>query len=150
MRLTQSRFSLSTLRRKNELFCSIDLWGFMSVTLVLFVTLMVGTGMRYHYSIFGHVDRPKGIHSTLLRGVVREDALRVIVTRDGRVFFGSYPVGRGDLTEMVRKGVRTSEEKKLYLAVDARAKYGDVKMVLDQIRLAGIENVSFLTEETHL
>jgi biopolymer transport protein ExbD len=52
-----------------------------------------------------------------------------------------------DLADEIRKRIRNGVEKKVYLAVDARAKYGDAKAVLNQIRMAGIENVSFLTEE---
>jgi biopolymer transport protein ExbD len=37
-------------------------------------------------------------------------------------------------------------KKGIYLAVDARAHYGDVKSVLPQIQLAGIEKVCFPTD----
>jgi len=51
------------------------------------------------------------------------------------------------LPEEIRQGVRNGAEKRTYLNADARAKYGDTIAVLDQIRLAGIEKVSLLTEQ---
>ena len=82
-------------------------------------------------------------------GALKEDALRVMVTRDGQVYLCDSHLMYGDLTDEIRERVRNGAEKKVYLAVDARAKYGDAKAVLDQIRMAGIGNVSFLTEEPY-
>jgi biopolymer transport protein ExbD len=90
---------------------------------------MVGTATPYHYSIFGHIDHAKAKHSTMLPGALKEDALRVIVSRDGRVFLGNSFVERRDLTEMIREGIRNGAEKKVYVAADSRARYVDVAEV---------------------
>ena len=37
-------------------------------------------------------------------------------------------------------------ERKIYMKVDARAKYGTLKLVLDAVHSAGIENVGFLVQ----
>jgi len=140
------QFKISALKRKNELFCRIDMWGFVSVMLTLLFLLMPGT-----------VVDPKGPaadlagarHSIRMPGALKEDALQVMVTRDGQVYLRGSHLMCGDLADEIRERVRNCAEKKAYLAVDARAKYGDAKAVLDQIRMAGIENVSFLTEEPH-
>jgi biopolymer transport protein ExbD len=52
-----------------------------------------------------------------------------------------------DLPAVLRERVKNGSGRKVYLSVDARARYGDAKTVLNQIRLAGIENVSILTAE---
>jgi biopolymer transport protein ExbD len=44
---------------------------------------------------------------------------------------------------------QTGTMNRVYIAVDARAKYGSAIPVLVQTRLAGIENVSFLTEKPY-
>jgi len=82
-----------------------------------------------------------------MAGALKEDALQVTVARDGQVYLRDFHLMCEDLADEIRKRMRNGVEKKVYLAVDARAKYGDAKAVLDQIRMAGIENVSFLTEE---
>ena len=48
---------------------------------------------------------------------------------------------------LIRQGVRIGAANRIYLNVDARAKYGEIIAVLVQIRLAGIENVSFLSQK---
>ena len=143
---TQTSFHLAALRRRNELFCKVDVWGFLSVTLVLLLTFMVGTGTAPHH--FAAVDLPTSIHSVRLPGATKEHALHVFVWRDGKVYLGHSQVARGDLTEMIREGVRNGAEKKVYVSADARAKYGNVTAVLEEIRLSGIENVAFLTSSS--
>ena len=77
---------------------------------------------------------------------LREDALKVVITRDGSIYFRERRIAIEDLANEIREGLRTGAERKVYIAVDARAKYGAVPAVLDKIRLAGVEKVAFLTE----
>jgi len=50
-----------------------------------------------------------------------------------------------ELPNRIRDATLNGAEKKVYLAVDVRARYGDVEAVLAQIRLAGLQKVCFLT-----
>jgi len=139
----QPQFKLSALRRKNELLCRIDMWGFVSIMLaLLFMFLPITTDTPRSVS----VDRPHAYHSTSMPGALREDTMQISVTRDGHVYFRIHRIMLQYLTEEIRQGVRNGAEKRIYLNVDARAKYGDTTAVLDQIRLVGIEKVSLLTE----
>jgi biopolymer transport protein ExbD len=137
------QFKLSALRRKNELLCRIDMWGFVSIMLaLLFIFLPITTDT--HRSV--PVDRPHAYHSASMPGALKEDALRVMVTRDGKIYFREHHIALEDLPNEIREGLQSGAESKVYVAVDARAKYGDVPAVLDKIRLAGVEKVAFLTE----
>jgi biopolymer transport protein ExbD len=49
---------------------------------------------------------------------------------------------------MIRTAVRDGSERKVYLFADSRAKNGDVNIVLDQIRFAGITNVVILANKS--
>jgi biopolymer transport protein ExbD len=140
----QPQFKLSALRRKNELLCRIDMWGFVSIMLVLLFILLPMTPDPHHSVT---VDRPPAHHSTVMPGALREDAMQISVTRDGSVFFRNRRVLGSELASEIRAGLRKGAEKKVYLMVDARAIYGAAIPVLDQVRLAGIEKVSFLTEQ---
>jgi biopolymer transport protein ExbD/biopolymer transport protein TolR len=80
-------------------------------------------------------------------GALREDAMLVAVTRDGNIFFGTYQMQYRDLRLAIRDCVRQGSERKVYLKVDARAKYGDAALAIDQIRLAGIQNVAIITDQ---
>jgi biopolymer transport protein TolR len=57
----------------------------------------------------------------------------VTVTRDGKVFCNGQQVQVGDLPEVIKSSMQPSTEKKIYVAADARAKYGDVKAVVEKI-----------------
>jgi len=80
-------------------------------------------------------------------GALSEDAIQISVTRDGQVYFAKDRIMLQHLPEEIRQGVRNGAANRIYLNVDARAKYGEIIAVLVQIRLAGIENVGFLTEK---
>lgn len=73
--------------------------------------------------------------------------MKILVVRDGTIYFGNGRVAAEDLTGQIEERVRNGAEKKVYLVVDARAKFGSAEKVLDQIRLAGIREVSFLTDQ---
>jgi biopolymer transport protein TolR len=120
------------------------MWGFVSVMLALLFMFVPSTTDAYR-SV--PVDRAPARHSRPQPGAQKEDALLISITRDGNVFFRDHRIQRSELADEIREKLRNGAEKKAYLAVDTRAKYGDVITVLDQIRFAGIENVNFLTEE---
>jgi biopolymer transport protein ExbD len=143
MTSARAQFKLSALNRKNEVLCRIDMWGFVSVMLALLFLLMPWTvvdGRR------PSADLASVRHSTRMAGALREDALQVMVTRDGAIYFRERRIALEDLPNEIREGLRSGAERKVYIAVDARAKFGDVPAVLDKIRLAGVEKVAFLTE----
>ncbi len=142
----QPQFKLSALRRKNELLCRIDMWGFVSIMLALLFMFLPGTTDTPR-SV--SVDRPLAYHSTSMPGALKEDAILVSITRDGNIFFRDQRVLRLELANEIREAVRSGAEKQVYLVVDARARYGDAIPVLAQIRFAGIENVNFLTDEPY-
>jgi len=73
--------------------------------------------------------------------------MQISVTRDGNVYFRNDQIMLQDLPEEIRREVRNGAEKRIYLNADARTKYSDTIAVLDEIRLAGIEKVTLLTEQ---
>ena len=84
-------------------------------------------------------------HSVLMLGAHREDATIVTVTRDGNVFVANTQVQPADLPSQIAKSLAQGGERKGYLKADARAKYGDVKAVIECIKAAGIENIGLIT-----
>jgi biopolymer transport protein ExbD len=127
------------------LLSGIDVWGLVGIMMVLLFIFMSNTSPYHGVS----VDRATAVHSTPMPGAIKEDAMRIFVMRDGRVYFGNHVVAMEDLPNEIRERVRNGAERKIYLAVDARAKYGDAEKVLDQIQVSGIRDVSFLTEKPY-
>ncbi len=90
------------------------------------------------------VDVPSAFHATRQPKAVREDAVEISLARDGRVLFRHTRVLPKSLPILIRGAVQDGAEKKVYLAVDARAKYGDAAAVVDAIARAGINQICFL------
>ena len=147
MSLAQPQFKLSALRRRNELLCRIDLWGFVSVLIVLLFMLLVYK-TSYIEARGNVVDLIAAQHSARMPSALREDAVRVNITRDGVVFFGDSRVAKSELPDLIRDSLGQGAERKVYVSADARANYTNVTAVLDEIRLSGIESVAFLTSSS--
>ena len=131
--------------RRSQFLNGIDFWPFLSVELVLLMIVMV-SGPSPHANR-SPVDFARTEHATPMPGALREDAMLIAVTRDGNFFYGTYQIQDRDLPTAMRESLRQGSERKVYLKVDARARYGDAAKVTDQIRQAGIEDVGIITEQ---
>jgi hypothetical protein len=78
-------------------------------------------------------------------GALREDALRFVLMRDGKLYLGGERIDTGELPDPVRDSVRGGAENRGYLLVGARIKCSEVKPVLNEIAQAGVRNRSSLT-----
>jgi biopolymer transport protein ExbD len=134
----------TTRKKRTPLRTSIDLSAFLSVMLVLLFVVMFGNRYPTHRHSLP-VDMPVTQHSTMQPGAERDDSLVVVVTRDGSVYFSNYRLAPADLPNALRDAASGRAEKTVYVKADARAKYGDVKAVLNQIRQSGLQNITFLT-----
>jgi biopolymer transport protein TolR len=122
----------------------MDVSALLAVFLVIFISLAVSPVGNRGADGAG-VDLFKSAHSRLLPRAIREDALRVAVTRDGKLYFGNRQVNANELPEQTRNGVRGGAENRVYFMVDARGSYADVKLAIEQVGLAGVKSISFLT-----
>jgi biopolymer transport protein ExbD len=130
-------------KRRSQYICQIDVSALLVIFLVLFITLMMYTPSGHGR---GSVDLPKSEHASWLRAARREDAMRVSVSRDGKVYFDGRHITFDELPAQIREGLRGGAENRVYVYADARARYATVKAALTAIRLAGVEHVSFITE----
>jgi biopolymer transport protein ExbD len=94
----------------------------------------------------GVVNQPSAVNAQPLPGAAREDAIEVVVTRDGRFYLRDREVTLNELPSAIREAVGRGGGHHVYLAADLRAKYGDVKAAVDKIGEAGIKNVSLLSD----
>src|SRR5205807_828415 len=77
----------------------------------------------------------------------KDDAIVVAVTRDGSIFLGNTKVSKEDITGQIKDRISTRLDKTVYVKSDARAKYGDVVAVVDEIRSPGVDQLGLLTEK---
>ncbi|MGH9733149.1 MAG: ExbD/TolR family protein [Candidatus Acidiferrales bacterium] len=76
----------------------------------------------------------------------KDDAIIVAVTRDGSIYLGNDKVGMADLQDKVKDKVSGRLDKTVFVRSDSRAKFGQVKSAVDEIRSAGVDNIGLLTQ----
>ena len=71
--------------------------------------------------------------------------MELSLQRDERIYFMRHGISLMELPDAIQEALRGGAEKKVYLYIDARAKYGAVLAALTAIQQSGVENVSFVT-----
>lgn len=137
---------LKSANRRNELLCRLDPAPFAAVVFALLYIFLGQLGTtdipRYRWS----ADRVALQHAKDLPKAIREDTIWITVTREGSVYFRNSRVPPDQLPNKIRDAVLNGAEKRIYLNVDARTKYGNLNSLLPYIQLSGIEDVSILAE----
>jgi len=77
----------------------------------------------------------------------KEDAILLAVTRDGKIYLGSSTIAPDEITTTVRDRLSGKLDKTVYVKSDARAKYGVVVTVVDNVRAAGVDSLGLLAEK---
>jgi biopolymer transport protein ExbD/biopolymer transport protein TolR len=115
------------------------------IMLVLLIIFMVVTPMlqKTHQVDLASVNDPRD-----MKDADKDDAIVVAVTRDGSLFLGNSKIKKEEITGQIKDQIANKLDKTVYVKSDARAKYGDVVAVVDEIRSAGVDSLGLLTEKT--
>jgi biopolymer transport protein ExbD len=114
------------------------------IMLVLLIIFMVVTPMLQKGT---SVDLAQVVNPREMQAADQDDAIILAVTRDGGIFLGSTKVVKEDITSKVRDLVANRLDKTVFVKSDARAKYGVVVSVVDEVRAAGVDQLGLLTEK---
>jgi len=114
------------------------------IMLVLLIIFMVITPMlQKGVSVdMANVNNPRD-----MKDADKDDAIIVAVTRDGKLFLGNTEIKKEEITDQIKDRISARLDKTVYVKSDARAKYGDVVAVVDEIRSAGVDQLGLLTEK---
>jgi biopolymer transport protein ExbD len=122
----------------------INVTPLVDVMLVLLIIFMVITPMLQHgFS----VDMAKAMNPRPMPDAEKEDATLLAVTRDGKIYLGTTPIKMDEVTTKVKDRISSKLDKTVYVKSDARAKYGDVLKLVDNVRAAGVDSLGLLTEK---
>jgi biopolymer transport protein ExbD/biopolymer transport protein TolR len=113
------------------------------IMLVLLIIFMVVTPMLQKNI---PVDMARVNNAMEMQDADKDDAIVLAVTRDGSIYLGKARIRKEDISGQVKDRVSDRLNKTVYVKSDARAKYGDVVAVVDEIRSAGVDQVGLLTE----
>ncbi len=123
---------------------NINVTPMVDVMLVLLIIFMVITPMLQKGQ---SVDMAKVNNPTPMPDADKDDALLVVVMRDGQIFFGTDRIKADELTNKVKDRLANKPDKRIFIRADSRAKYGYVVDVVDNVRAAGVDDVGLLTEQ---
>ncbi|MES2220357.1 MAG: biopolymer transporter ExbD [Acidobacteriota bacterium] len=121
----------------------INVTPMVDVMLVLLIIFMVVTPMLNNKV---NVDLAKTISAVPLPDADKDDAVKVSIVRDGRVYLGATQVALADLGPKAQALLENKPNKTVFIRSDARARYGVVMDAIDNLRTAGVDEVAFLTE----
>jgi len=122
----------------------INVTPMVDVMLVLLIIFIVITPML---SKGVSVDKVKARNPSPMAPADKDDAVVVAVSRDGRVYLGKVQMKSEELGPKVKDMIANKLDKTVYVNSDARAKYGLVVDVVDNIRSAGVDQIGLLTEK---
>jgi biopolymer transport protein ExbD/biopolymer transport protein TolR len=114
------------------------------IMLVLLIIFMVVTPMlqKTHQVDLAPVNNPRE-----MKDADRDDAIIVAISRDGTLYLGNSKIAKESITTEIKDQIANKLDKTVYVKSDARAKYGDVVAVVDEIRSAGVDQLGLLTEK---
>ena len=122
----------------------INVTPLIDVLLVLLIIFMVITPMLQK----GHsVELAKTNNPEQMPDADKEDAILIAVTRDNKIFLNNDQMAADQLGDKVRDRLANKTDKRVYVKADARAKYGTVVAVVDNVRSAGVDQLGLLTEQ---
>jgi biopolymer transport protein ExbD len=133
-------------KRRSNFYSFINVWPFVGVMVALLFAFLPNFS-PFHHHLWYSVDVPMSVYASPQRLALREDAMRISISRDGSVYFRHSQVVPEDLPGLIHDALLEGSEKKVYLAVDTRSKYGATARTVDQLRLAGIQHLCFLAEK---
>ncbi|HUJ96274.1 MAG TPA: biopolymer transporter ExbD [Terriglobales bacterium] len=122
----------------------INVTPMVDVMLVLLIIFMVVTPMLQKGV---SVDLAKVNNPEQMPDADKEDALIVAVMRDGKTYFGNDVVAVDQLTGKVKDRIANRVDKRIFIRADARAKFGSVVQVVDNVRAAGVDQLGLLTDQ---
>jgi biopolymer transport protein TolR len=138
--------SLAKRNEGSKVNSNINVTPMVDVMLVLLIIFMVITPMLQKGV---SVDLAKTNNPVDMQDEEKEDALVVAIQRDGKVFFGSDPTTADQLTNKIKDRIANKVDKRVYIRADARAKYGAVVEVVDNVRAAGVDQLGLITDQRH-
>jgi biopolymer transport protein ExbD/biopolymer transport protein TolR len=123
---------------------AINVTPMVDVMLVLLIIFMVVTPMLQKGI---SVDLAKTDSPQTMPDADKEDALIVAIMRDGTVFFGTEKTAPDQITNKLKDKLANRTDKRVFVRADARARYGAVVDVVDNVRSAGVDQLGLLTEQ---
>ena len=137
---------MSAKKKAPPVVSDINVTPMVDVMLVLLIIFMVITPML---SKGQTVNMVKTKNDQKMVEADKEDAVLIAITRDGKSFLspGNMLINPTELGSKVKDLQTNRSDKTVYVKADARARFASVTDVIDNLRVAGVDQVGLLTEQ---
>ncbi len=136
--------AISTRNEGKKINSAINVTPMVDVMLVLLIIFMVITPMLQNNRF---VQMAKTSNPVEMSDAGKADALIVAVMHDGRIFLGDESVTAETLSGKVKDRLSARGNQTVYVRADARARYKFVVAAVDDVLLAGADQLGLLTEQ---
>ncbi len=117
----------------------INVTPFVDVLLVLLIIFML-TAPVLQSGIELNVPKTQTVRE------ISQERLVVSIDKGQRLYLGSAPININDLGAQVLERTGEDSVPSVFLRADTEVPFGTVAMVIDALRMAGIEQISMVTE----
>ena len=123
----------------------INVTPMVDVMLVLLIIFIVITPLLTKGQ---PVEYAKAKNPIAMQNADKEDAILISITRNGTPFLspGNKQVSVDELPSKVQDLLTNKLDKTVYIRADARSKYQAVEDVIDNLRVAGVDQLGLITE----
>jgi biopolymer transport protein ExbD/biopolymer transport protein TolR len=125
--------------RTQTTLAEINMVPFIDIMLVLLIIFMV-TAPVIQSSIDVNVPQTQVVRE------VAEEKLVVTIDAHQHLYLQNEPVNINDLAAKIHEKLLDPSRQSIYLRADESVPYGDFAQILDRLTLAGITNVSLVTQ----
>ncbi len=117
----------------------INMIPFIDIVLVLLIIFMV-TAPVIQSGIEVNVPKTQVVRE------IAEEKLVVVVDKAQRIYLQNDPVNINELGKKIREKLLDPTRQSVYLRADESVPFGTIATVMDYLKLAGIENISVVTQ----
>jgi biopolymer transport protein ExbD/biopolymer transport protein TolR len=125
--------------RTQTTLAEINMIPFIDIVLVLLIIFMV-TAPVIQSGIEVNVPKTQVVRE------IAEEKLVVAVDKKQTVYLQNNPVNINELGDRIREKLLDPTRQSVYLRADEAVPWGAIAAVMDRLKVAGIENVSIVTQ----
>jgi biopolymer transport protein ExbD/biopolymer transport protein TolR len=125
--------------RTQTTLAEINMIPFIDIVLVLLIIFMV-TAPVIQSGI--EINVPK----TQIVREIAEEKLVVSVDKEQKLYLQNDPVNVNELGDKIREKLLDPTRQSVYLRADESVPFGTIAIIMDRLKLAGIENISVVTQ----
>lgn len=125
----------------SDMISEINITPFVDVVLVLLVIFMVTAPMMVQEVMSVKLPKSKSSEKS------ESKTIAVSLSKAGQIIFNGKMVDASLLYDLAVKAKNDFEDLQLIISADKEAKHGDVIVILDKVKQAGINNFAFQIEK---